>query len=143
MIKIIEVNSQDDFEKCLDIRTKVFIEEQNVPLELEMDGYDCDALHLLLFYENIPCATLRVLFPSEDTAHVGRVCVLKEYRRHHLGTALMTYLEKILKESKIKHVELGAQYYIKCFYEKLGYKCDGDIFMDANIEHIMMKKDID
>lgn len=142
MIKIIEVNSQEQFEKCLEIRSKVFIEEQNVAFDLEIDGLDPEALHLLVYCDDVACATLRVLFPNKDTAHIGRVCVLKEYRRHHLGSKMMMYLENILKENKIKHMELGAQCYIVSFYEKLGFKAEGEVFLDADIEHIMMKKDI-
>ena len=136
---IIETSWQENHPAISQIRTTVFIHEQSVPEELEWDGLDHDATHLLVNDGNQPVATLRLL----DSGHVGRVAVLSEYRRKGIATALMKHIEKLALKRDYPELILDAQTYIVPMYQKLGYKAEGEIFMDAGIPHMRMRKKLE
>ena len=84
----IEINQTDDIEACRDLRRTVFIGEQGVSEEEEIDDLDPVSIHVLATVDGVPKATARVLIKG-DTAKIGRVCVLKDQRGTGLGAALM------------------------------------------------------
>jgi predicted GNAT family N-acyltransferase len=123
------------------IRYEVFVEEQKVPVEEEIDRFDPFSLHILVYlktrdgvYE--PVATGRLI----PNGHIGRIAVLKGYRGRGIGLLMMEILEKKAMDKGISTVELDAQLQALPFYEKVGYKPYGDVFMDAGIQHKKMKK---
>lgn len=120
------------------IRTEVFCDEQRVPLELEMDEWDCSALHVLALdgTEAVGCG--RIIFHG-DQAHIGRVAVIKQYRRKGIGKTLMLALIEICINKKSQSIFLHSQLHAIPFYESLGFEACGDIFLDAGIEHREMK----
>jgi predicted GNAT family N-acyltransferase len=123
------------------IRYQVFVKEQNVPAEEEIDTYDPVSLHILVHMKNdegypIPVATGRLI----PDGHIGRIAVLKPYRGMGIGRLVMEVLEKKAMEKGIKSVELDAQLRAISFYEKLGYVSFGGQFTDAGILHKKMKK---
>lgn len=130
------------FHQCrnelLGIRSKVFIEEQGVPEALEVDDQDPVSHHLLLFDAGQPVATGR-LTPN---GHIGRLAVLKPYRQRGHGATLLSQLEALAKTQGLSKVKLAAQLTALPFYQKRGYLPYGGIFMDAGIEHRMMKKEL-
>ncbi len=119
------------------VRGHVFIVEQAIAWTEEFDDWDYDATLFTLYDNDKPIGAAR-LYKNK----VGRVAVLKEHRHKKCGTVLMDALEKHAKELGLKSLELGAQVYIIPFYESLGYTAYGDVFLDANIEHRMMKKSL-
>ncbi len=119
------------------IRGQVFIVEQVIDWTEEFDDWDYDSTHFVLYDNNEPIGAAR-LYKNK----VGRVAVLKNHRHKKAGTILMHAVEEEAKRQGIKTLELGAQYYIIPFYESLGYTAYGDIYLDADIEHRMMKKDL-
>lgn len=125
-----------DLAACLAIRCEVFVGEQRVPVEEEMDGRDGEALHVLLRDAGHPIATARLLL-EDDLAHVGRVAVLAKQRRRGAGRALMAALPGLLP-SAITLMALNAQTHALGFYERLGYTADGEAFMEAGIPHVAM-----
>lgn len=131
--------------QCLEIRNIVFIQEQNVPFDLEVDNYDTpqsSALHYLAFIQGKPVATCRVL-PYGATAYkVGRVAVLKEMRGQGIGFQMMRGIETSLRELGAQTLVLEAQLHALGFYEKLDYNAEGPIFMDAGIQHRKMTKQL-
>ncbi len=127
-----------DLAECLAIRAKVFIGEQRVPVEAEMDGRDDEALHVLLRDAGAPVATARLLL-EDDLAHVGRVAVLADQRRRGAGRALMAALPGLLP-SAITLLALNAQSHAVGFYERLGYTAEGEEFLEAGIPHIAMTR---
>ncbi|VAX08209.1 hypothetical protein MNBD_ALPHA03-888 [hydrothermal vent metagenome] len=140
-ITIIKITSEKDLNRCFHIRTTVFVEEQNVPRDEEIDGLDGQADHFLLYQGRIPTATARVRYLN-DIAKIERVAVLKGNRGHKIGHQLMTYImADIKKNPQLKHMKLGAQVPVIAFYEKLGFTCHGDIFLDAGIKHRWMSLD--
>lgn len=120
-----------------EIRSEVFVQEQSVPVELEWDGLDNEALHLIATQtDNIAIGTARLL----SDGHIGRVAVLKAWRRQGIGTALM---REIIHQAELlgyKKLELAAQIQAIPFYERLGFVSYGDDFMDAGIPHKNMRR---
>jgi predicted GNAT family N-acyltransferase len=125
------------------IRFHVFVEEQGVPLDLEMDGSDQTATSFLMFLDHAPIGTLRYLRIDDHTLKLGRIALLKQYRNLGYGKALLrwfdTYALSIFKKVTLI---LHAQQHAQAFYEACGYRPIGEPFIEAGIEHIEMKKDV-
>lgn len=125
---------------ALEIRKEVFVKEQGVPLENEIDQFEDVATHVIGYDSNyIPFATGRFR-PVNDSVKIERVAVRATHRKSGYGQLLMQFLETSVKQQGYSKLALNAQYHAKSFYEALGYKSIGDIFMEENIEHIAMTK---
>jgi len=122
------------------IREKVFIEEQG--FQDEFDEIDNEAWHIIVYCDGIGIATGRVFkkYLSKDTYIIGRLAVLKEYRKLHMGTKVLKLLEDKALEIGAKKIELSAQYQAKDFYSKNAYIPVGDIYLDEGFQHILMEK---
>jgi len=136
MTTLIEADYSHYRQQILYIREQVFIVEQKVPPELEVDEQDPLSRHVLLFSEATPVATGRL---SAD-GHIGRVAVLRSHRHQGYGTQIILKLEQLARVAGLKKVGLAAQLQALSFYENLGYHAVGEIFMDAGIEHRQMVK---
>lgn len=124
---------------CYCLRHAVFVEEQNVPEELERDDLDATAIHLLATVDGKPVGAARIVL-MQDTGKIGRVCVLKDQRGTGLGAALIRQALDLLRETPgITRAALGAQIDALGFYEKLGFAPYGAVFDDAGIDHRMME----
>ncbi len=119
------------------IRRKVFIEEQNVPEELEWDKDDTSCKHILVSNENNTCIATGRIKPE---GHIGRMAVLKEYRHCGIGSVVLKKLIEIAKAQKLQKVFLHAQISALEFYKKQGFEICSDEFMDAGIPHRTMDK---
>lgn len=124
----------------LQIRKQVFVKEQHVPIELEVDQDEAHAIHFVLYEEEQPLATLRLLPIDEEKIKLQRMAVLKEARQKQLGKQLILFAEHFAKEQGFSFITLGAQQTAIPFYEKIGYHSEGEPFMDAGIPHLMMSK---
>tara|TARA_B110000881_G_C18298218_1_gene375654 strand:- start:185 stop:604 length:420 start_codon:yes stop_codon:yes gene_type:complete len=116
------------------IRYEVFIDEQNVPEELEIDGLDGEAKHVLAFVDEVPIGTGRIL----SDGHIGRVAVLKKYRGQGSGKLIMKELVKWAQDMNLEKVWLSSQWHAHSFYLDLGFVCVGEIYKEAGIDHIKM-----
>ena len=116
------------------IRYEVFVDEQNVPEELEIDGLDGEAKHVLAFIDGVPIGTGRTLIDG----HIGRVAVLKNYRGHGIGKLIMKELIKWAQDKSLEKVWLSSQWHAHSFYIDLGFVCVGEIYIEAGIDHIKM-----
>ena len=116
------------------IRYEVFVEEQNVPEELEIDGLDNEAKHVLAFVDEVPIGTGRIL----SDGHIGRLAVLKKYRRQGAGKLIMKELMKWAQNMSLEKVWLSSQWHAHSFYLDLGFVCVGEIYEEAGIDHIKM-----
>lgn len=122
------------------LRRQVFIEEQQVPEELEWDGFDDDAWHLLaLDGHDTPIGTARML----SDGHIGRVAVVPHWRRRGVGRALMDAVIAIAREQGFDEVWLDAQTTALPFYRSLGFIAEGEEFIDAGIPHYRMRLRLD
>lgn len=121
------------------LRHEVFVDEQAVPIELEIDAYDQTAAHLVALSGTELVGTLRIL-PHAGAAKIGRVAVRKDARGTGLGTRMMAAAERYAVEQGLRAVVLDAQVSVTAFYHRLGYEESGDVFDDAGIPHIRMSK---
>lgn len=134
------ISSADDLEKAIKIRREVFIDEQNVPEEEELDEFDQTATHLLAFEEMEPVGTCRWRWIQPSVIKAERVAVRKQFRHLGAGKSLMLYLEKMARQQGAQVIVLNAQVQVVPFYKKLGYQPTGAPFYEAGIKHIPMKK---
>lgn len=135
----IEITLTHDIALCQELRRQVFVGEQNVPLDEEVDGRDADALHFLARVDGAALGTARVLV-SGDTAKIGRVCVLAPARGTGLGAALMRAVVADLRgRAGLRQAVLGSQTHAIGFYEKLGFTAFGPEYDDAGIAHRDMR----
>ncbi|MCP4075834.1 MAG: GNAT family N-acetyltransferase [Gammaproteobacteria bacterium] len=124
-----------DQAQLTNIRTRVFVEEQQVPSEIEIDGKDADCFHVkALNSANEVIGTARLL-PSN---YIGRMCVIKEYRQLGVGGQMLSYLINYARQKQIKLLMLNAQITALPFYQKFGFIPDSEVFIEADIEHIHM-----
>ena len=135
----ISISKVSDPSKCLSFRYTVFVEEQNVPVELERDEFDASALHFLAQSEGTPTGTARIVLKG-DTGKIGRDAVLKQARGTGRGAAVIkACLEELRTMPGVTRAALGAQLDALGFYERLGFTAYGDVFDDAGIDHRMME----
>lgn len=121
------------------IRFEVFVEEQQVPVAEELDAMDAECLHALAFsHQGVAIATGRLL----PDGHIGRMAVKLSERKKGVGAAVLQALVEAAQERGFKEVVLGAQLHAKGFYLKQGFVEFGEVFLDANIEHVMMRKEL-
>ncbi len=118
------------------IRYKVFVGEQKVPEELEIDGLDDQAKHVLAFVDGVPIGTGRIL----SDGHIGRVAVLKDYRGLGIGKSIMKELIKWAQNMNLEKAWLSSQWHAHSFYLDLDFVCVGEIYKEAEIDHIKMFK---
>ena len=138
-ISITITQTDAERELCYDIRKAVFVEEQAVPLELELDEYDAAATHFLLTDGERPLATARLL-SKHGLAKIGRVAVLKDARGRGLGLALMAFVLDEARRQGFTEAVLDSQTYAIPFYARLGFIAEGDEFDDAGIPHYLMRR---
>ena len=139
------VTGHTEREAIFALRMEVFVVEQGVPAAEELDAHDLTAIHVLVREKQNPAnivATARLIPSGEDLRKgaVGRVAVRKAYRGKGIGALLMRFVEDVAKERGMTFLELGAQCYALPFYEKLGYRAEGEIYLDCAIEHRHMSK---
>ncbi len=120
------------------IRTPVFIQEQSVAPDFEWDEIDRGAVHLLAMLDNAPIACLRII----DYHKIGRMAVLKAFRRNGLGAALLLEAVNICKAHGSRTIYLSAQTHAIKFYEKCGFKVTSEVYQDVHIPHVDMQLDL-
>lgn len=142
MLMTVKIVSDDKGrEDAYTVRKKVFVEEQGVPLNLELDEYDQDATHFVVYdEESHPIGAGRLRGQVNAHGKIERICILPEHRGKHIGNLIMNTLEEHAKKNSIKKLLLNAQSYAVPFYEKLGYVVTSPEFMDADIPHRAMEK---
>lgn len=143
MIKILE--SKEELDLGFALRIEVFVKEQKVPVELELDDKDHskNTVHIGYFDDDKLIGVARLIDMDKDVIHIGRVAINKDYRGKGIGRELIigceTTAKNILKREVI--IELSAQIQAEKFYESLGYNRVNDkIYLDAGIEHVDMRK---
>lgn len=143
MIKILE--TKEELNLGFALRIEVFVKEQNVPMELEIDEKDNseNTVHIGFFDNNKLIGVARLIDLDKDVIHIGRVAIDREYRGRGIGYELIIGCENIAKQILKKEIiiELSAQIQAEKFYESLGYNQVNDkIYLDAGIEHVDMRK---
>lgn len=120
------------------IREQVFLIEQSVPVELEWDAYDVDAVHLLaLDNQTQPIACARIINNS-----IGRMAVVMPWRGVGVGKALLHQAIQVCIANKVNQITLSAQSHAIQFYQKAGFVVMSEPYLDANIWHVDMQLNI-
>jgi predicted GNAT family N-acyltransferase len=127
-----------------DIRTQVFVKEQGIPAELEWDETDKVCVHVLVYSEagstSKAVGTGRLIAPenAKGPAKIGRMAVLKEYRRQGIGDDVMQALIEHAFDAGYTSVELSAQAYVQGFYANHGFEAEGEPYEEVGIPHQKM-----
>ena len=133
-IKVESANWQADKEAMAKLRSLVFVDEQNVPPELEIDGLDPECRHVKATADGLVIGTGRLL----PNGFIGRMCVHKDYRQYGIGSLLLKNLVDQAFETEHVQIALNSQRSAIPFYEKNGFVVDSEEFMDAGIPHRRM-----
>lgn len=134
--------SLDELYKCMQLRSIVFVVEQNC-VYLDIDGKDEKALHVL-GYKNDTLVAYARLFDKGyyfDETSIGRVVVHPDYRRINAGHALMqAAIEGVYNGYGVQAITISAQLYLQKFYEYHGFEVISDTYLEDAIPHIRMRK---
>ena len=118
------------------LRQQVFVVEQGVPPELELDEMDAQSLHAVAYQDGVPVATGRLL----PDGHIGRMAVRQDARGAGTGSLVLCALMDEARRRGDRNVVLHAQLSAREFYARHGFAPEGGVFMDAGIEHIAMRR---
>ena len=129
-----------DFPAIQHIRYQVFQLEQGVSAELEFDGQEQAATHWLADWNGESVGTARVRSLTPTAVKIERVAVLREFRGLGIGEKLMIAVLDWLTEAGTAEARIHAQTAVQVFYERLGFEPEGEVFAEASIPHVKMKK---
>jgi predicted GNAT family N-acyltransferase len=133
---VIQIKSWRDAEQeAFSIRKRVFIQEQGVPEEMELDEHDLTAQHALAYMGSQCIGTARLVSLPGNIGRIGRMAVLPNYRRRGIGRQLLSTLLELSKSHGITQLELHSQLSAIPFYEQSGFTGHGDIYDEAGIAH--------
>lgn len=136
------IKSPDSIEDAKSVRVAVFQVEQEIAQDIDFDGRDDEATHIVIYDAETPVGTGRMRQISAGQVKIERIAVLKNSRKLGIGRIIMSGIHEYLKEIGIAEATLDAQQQAKGFYEKLGYQQEGDVFEEAGIPHVVMTKKI-
>jgi predicted GNAT family N-acyltransferase len=136
-ITVKRISSEMELEQAMRIRIRVFVREQGVPAEIELDDEDKRALHLLASFAGRAVGTARIVMRAGQ-AKIGRMAVLKSYRRKKVGKNLLMRAVVTAKKQGARKIYLHAQVGVLGFYESAGFRCVGPVFDEAGIAHRKM-----
>ncbi|MTE14715.1 GNAT family N-acetyltransferase [Nocardia aurantiaca] len=139
MIEVVTVGTAQELAEAFAVRMQVFVDEQGVPAEMEIDEFDATADHFLARLDGQPAGAGRLIV-RDGVGVLGRLAVLAQTRGVGLGVALVRAIEERVRQRGLDAVELHSQTRARGFYEKLGYRAYGEIGIDAGIPHIWMRR---
>ena len=140
-LDVIIVQNEKELQDAYHVRNTVFVDEQKVPAEEEIDQHEDEATHFVLYHGTEPIGAGRYR-DVEGYAKVERICVLKAYRAQGVGQKIMEKIEEAATEKGFTKFKLNAQTSAEAFYQKLGYETVSGEFLDAGIPHVTMIKSI-
>jgi predicted GNAT family N-acyltransferase len=138
MITSVFIPGNQDISEPFAIRRAVFIDEQGVPEQEEFDVFDKDALHLMVYVDEVAAGTGRIWHDGKGF-RIGRLAVLKDYRGQKIGDLALRLLLYKAFLSGAEHLTISAQTYIMPLYRKFGFREFGEEYMEAGIPHMAMK----
>jgi predicted GNAT family N-acyltransferase len=136
-IRLVAGNGERD--AALALRHRVFCEEQGVALDLEADGRDGEALHVVAVSDGAVVGTCRLVLAGR-TANLGRMAVEPEARGRGIGAALLAGAEREARAAGASRIALNAQAHARELYARGGFAERGEAFEEAGIAHVLMEK---
>ena len=140
VVKFVETESE--LEGAINVRMRVFVVEQQIPVAEESDDADATATHAIALYQGQIVGTGRLLYRDDGMAQIGRMAVDRQFRRQGVGGRILAFLEDEARAQGISSCLLHAQEYVKAFYAGSGYVERGDLFLEAEIPHIELRKEL-
>jgi len=137
-----QLDSSEETHATQLLRVRVFVEEQGVPKEIEIDQLDESAIHAVAYEGDRIVGTGRLIIDTPSHALIGRMAVDATIRYLGVGSAVLAFLEKKARVLGIRSITLHAQDHARQFYSKQGYQPRGKTFLEAGIIHIEMSKEI-
>lgn len=131
--------SRQELQEALEVRIHVFVEEQGGPAEDEPDAWDDAARHFVVLDAGRIIGTARLYQPCTGVARIGRVALLAEYRGRGWGEVLIRDLLGQARALGFREVVLDSQTYACPFYERFGFRAEGEEFLDGGIPHRRMR----
>lgn len=126
--------------EAVEIRTAVFVEEQG--FANEFDDIDNSAVHIVLFEGETPISVCRFFYDESHKSYmIGRVAVANDWRKSGIGRKTVEAAENELRKISARSAMVSAQCRVQHFYEELGYKPFGEVYLDESCPHILMKKE--
>lgn len=134
------VANESELKGAFEVRRRVFVEEQGIVVEVEYDGNDGKALHMVVKDGAEVVGTARVRFLDAKQAKLERMAVLDNFRHKGIGSGITFFLIDELRNRHIEQVVLHAQYGVIAFYKSCGFEEMGLPFMEAGLKHIKMQR---
>ena len=136
------VAAADDWPEVAGLRTRVFVDEQGVPPEIERDDRDATAVHVLSRAADGRVVATGRLLVDGDRASIGRMAADAAVRGRGHGAAVLAELHRQAVLRGVREVELHAQVGARRFYERAGYRACGDEYEEAGIRHVTMTRSL-
>lgn len=138
-MRVRRANGADEVARALELRRKVFVDEQGVAPEEEIDGRDDEALHLVAVDSGGAVIGTCRLLADGPVVKLGRMAVARAARGQGIGARLLELADAEAPPGA-ERIVLAAQLPAVALYERAGYRRQGEIFLDAGIEHVRMEK---
>ena len=139
-MQAVVITSMEQLSEVLQLRREVFIEEQGIPEELEMDGKEKQSTHVGIFEEQQLIACGRLTPVNSEEAVLSRIAVSKPFRSKGLGILIIKQLEKEAGKSGYRKLSLKPHTYLEKFYHSLGYEKVKDVEIVGEHPLILMEK---
>ena len=139
MIEVRPAGDAAEVEAALDLRYRVFCDEQGVTLAADQDGLDPEALHIVAFDDGRLVGTCRLVFDG-GIARLGRMAVEPDMRGRGVGALVLAAAEDESRSAGADRIRLHAQTAARSLYERGGFEVQGDEFMEEGIPHVTMEK---
>ena len=141
-MKIKRLESEQEWEQVMQLRQEVFVKEQGVPPELELDGKDSSAVHFLVLVEAEIVGTCR-LRSKNKVGKVERMAVKKEFRNQGMGSQLLKHVVQFAEAEGLAKLTLHAQKQAVGFYQQQGFEItSSEIIQEAGIDHFQMAQEL-
>ena len=137
-VKLVETKAE--FLLALAVRHRVFVTEQQIPAEEELDEADNTAVHAIALHRGRIVGTGRLVLQDDKSARIGRMAVEKEFRHQGAGGRILKLLEEEARVRGFRWSIIHAQEYVKNFYARREYREHGETFLEVDIPHVEMRK---
>ena len=153
VVKLVETEAE--LAGAINVRMRVFVSEQSIPAEVELDQADATATHAVALHQGEVVGTGRLVVEDGAVAagevaagepapagRIGRMAVDQTWRRQGVGGQILRFLEGEARRQGLPQCVLHAQEYVKDFYAGEGYQERGEVFLEVDIPHIEMWKEL-
>ena len=140
-ISIKEVGTAEELMQAQKIRAEVLEKEQEFPHDVNIDGLDRSASHVLAFDHEVPVATARLTIPAEGEGMIARIALIPSYRGMGLGKRIIRQLEIVAKRRRLRTLYVEPHAHLEAFFRNLGYeKLPGSVEFGGHHLIKMMKR---